>query len=222
LEVKTINKNALTDEEIISEVKNGDSELFGLIVKRYNQRLYRIAISYGIPDDDCDEVLQVAYISAYEKIHQFRGEARFSTWLTRILINECLQLKRKKQRIMNFSEDELVTNSLSNHLTPESDYMEKEIKEILEDSIQKLPDKYRIVYILKEVEGMSIAETSSVLAITEENVKVRLHRAKSMLKNIIKDTTDVAALFTFGSERCDRVRDSVMNYISRKEAVKIN
>ena len=212
----------LTDEEIISEVKKGNSEYFAEIVKRHNQRLYRIAISYGIYDDDSEEVLQLAYISAYEHLNQFRGEAKFSTWLIRILINECLQLKRKKQSYRNVSEEELVTIPSGEHLNPESHYMEKERKEILESAIQQLPDKYKSVYLLKEVEGMSIEETSEALAISKVNVKVRLHRAKSMLKNFIQATTDVSTLFTFGNERCDRVNESVMNYIRRKEVEKVH
>ena len=222
MEVKKVKISGLTDEDIISEVKQGNSEYFSEIVRRYNQRLYRIAVSYGVFDDDCEEVLQLTYISAYEKINQFRGDAKFSTWLIRILINECLMLKRKKQRNRSISVEELVTNPFSDHLNPERHYMEKERKEILENAIQKLPDKYKSVYVIKEVEGMSIEETSAALAISKVNVKVRLHRARTMLKNIIRDTTDVSTLFTFGNERCDRVNDSVMNYIRRKEAEEVH
>jgi len=222
LEVKKVKISGLTDEDIISEVKQGNSEYFSEIVRRYNQRLYRIAVSYGVFDDDCEEVLQLTYISAYEKINQFRGDAKFSTWLIRILINECLMLKRKKQRNRNISVEELVTNPSDDHLNPERHYMEKERKEILENAIQKLPDKYKSVYVIKEVEGMSIGETYAALALSKVNVKVRLHRARTMLKNIIQDTTDVSNLFTFGNERCDQVNDSVMNYIRRKEAEQVH
>lgn len=221
MEERKIKFSGLTDEEIVSEVKNGNPEYFGEIVKRYNQRLYRIAVSYGVFDDDAEEVLQLAYISAYEKISQFRGDAKFSTWLIKILINECLMLKRKKHKSVNVSED-LVTNSPGDHLNPERHYMEKERKEILEKAIQRLPEKYKAVYMLKEVEGMSIEETSSALAISKVNVKVRLHRAKSMLRNFIKESINVSNLFTFGNERCDKVTDSVMNYIRSMEAQQVH
>ena len=206
----------LSDEEIIAEVKAGKIEYFSQIVKRYNQRMYRIAVSYGVYDDDCEEVIQSAYISAYEKLNQFRGEAKFSTWLIRILINECLMMKRKKKKAQNLF-DENVTFSAGDHLNPEREYMNKERKEILETAIKKLPEKYRTVYILKEVEGMSIEEASGALAISKVNVKVRLHRAKSMLKDILRNITDVSSLFMFGNERCDRVNNAVMSYIRKKK-----
>lgn len=206
----------LTDEQIINEVKSGNNEHFSEIVRRFNQRLYRIAISYGIYDDDCEEVIQRAYIAAYEKLQQFRGEAKFSTWLIRILINECLMLKRTKKRKSELFESDDVTISCGNHLNPESEYMDEERKNILETAVKQLPDKYRTVFILKEIEGMSIEEASGILAISKVNVKVRLHRAKSMLKNILEGITDVSTLFTFGNERCDRINESVMNYIRNK------
>jgi RNA polymerase sigma-70 factor (ECF subfamily) len=221
LEERKIKLSGLTDEEIVGEVKKGNSEYFAEIVKRYNQRLYRIAISYGVFDDDAEEVIQLAYISAYEKINQFRGDAKFSSWLIRILINECLMLKRKKQKFVNIPE-ELVTNLPGDHLNPERHYMEKERKEIFEKAIRQLPEKYKTVYMLKEVEGMSIDETSSALAISKVNVKVRLYRAKSMLKNLIKDGADISALFTFGNERCDKVTDSVMYFIKSIETQKVH
>jgi RNA polymerase sigma-70 factor (ECF subfamily) len=128
-------------------------------------------------------------------------------------------LKRKKQKVVNISED-LVTNLSGDHLNPERDYMDKERKEILEKAIQQLPEKYKTVYMLKEVEGMNIEETSEALSISKVNVKVRLHRAKAMLKNLIQDATKVSTLFTFGNERCDKVTDHVMQYIRKKEAEK--
>lgn len=209
---------SLSEDEIISRVKNGNVEYFSMIIKKYNQRLYRIAVSYGIHDDDCEEVLQLTYITAYTKLHQFRGDAKFSTWLTRILINECLMLKRKKQRSFRIDENDFVTIPAGDHLNPEKIYMNRERKEILENAIKQLPEKYRTIFMLREVEGMSIDETSEALQISNVNVKVRLHRAKAMLIDILKNITDLSNLFLFGNDRCDRVSNSVMGYIrSRKK-----
>ncbi|HSD63860.1 MAG TPA: RNA polymerase sigma factor [Ignavibacteriaceae bacterium] len=201
----------LTDEELIARVREGSVEYYREIVKRYNQRMYRIAISYGVYDDDSEEVIQTAFITAYEKLEQFRGEAKFSTWLTRILINECLMLKRKKKK--SISIDEIVTLPAGEHLNPESKYMDKERKKILEDAILKLPEKYKSVYILKEIEGMSIEKVAEAISISQVNVKVRLHRARTMMREFIGQDFDVTELFTFGNERCDRVADNVMDYI---------
>jgi RNA polymerase sigma factor (sigma-70 family) len=205
----------LSDLEIINEVKRGNIEYFSEIVKKYNQRMYRIAVSYGMDDDDCEEVIQLAYIAAYEKLNQFRGEAQFSTWLTRILINECLMVKRKQKKLLAVTERENVTISSGDHLNPESEYMDKERKEILEAAINKMPEKYKKAYILKEIEGMSIEQISDLLTISAVNVKVRLHRARLLLRDILGEITDVSSLFTFGNERCDRVTNAVMDYITR-------
>jgi RNA polymerase sigma-70 factor (ECF subfamily) len=214
--------SSLTDEEIIAEIKLGNIDCFSEIIRRYNQRLYRIAISYGISDDDCDDVIQLAYISAYEKMSQFRGVAKFSTWLSKILINECLMLKRKTKKFISISELDSVTIPLTDHQNPENHYMRREQKEILEKVITDLPEKYRTTYILKEVEGLSIKEISEILLISSVNVKVRIHRAKALLKNYIKEITDISSLFTFGNERCDAINIKVMNYIrSRKEFNKV-
>lgn len=210
------NLSQLTDEELINEVKAGNKEYFSEIIKRYNQKLFRIAAGYGILDDDRDEVLQLSYIAAYEKLNQFRGEAKFSTWLIRILINECLMIKRRKGKTINLSEEEIVTIPAGNHLNPQEAYMTKERKELLESAIEKLPEKYKSVYILKEVEGMSIDEAAETLNISKINVKVRLHRAKNMLKDILSGSTDVSTLFEIGNERCDRINDATMSYIRQK------
>src|SRR5574338_369409 len=223
IDQKNISLKQISDEEIIIEIKNGNIEAYSEIVRRYNQRLYRIAVSYGVTDDDAEEVIQLAYISAYEKLAQFRGEAKFSTWLIRILINECLMLKRQQKRIVKIEESDDVTFSGDNHQNPEENYMNIERKEMLEEAVKRLPEKYRTVFIFKEIEGMSIEEISDSLGISKVNVKVRLHRAKSMLKEDIKGILHFSSLFTFGNERCDNMTENVMDYIrNNKSEININ
>lgn len=223
IDQKNISLKQISDEEIIIEIKNGNIEAYSEIVRRYNQRLYRIAVSYGVTDDDAEEVIQLAYISAYEKLSQFRGEAKFSTWLIRILINECLMLKRQQKRIVKIEESDDVTFSGDNHQNPEENYMNIERKEMLEEAVKRLPEKYRTVFIFKEIEGMSIEEISDSLGISKVNVKVRLHRAKSMLKEDIKGILHFSSLFTFGNERCDNMTENVMDYIrNNKSEININ
>lgn len=207
----------IPDEDLINEVKSGRIEAYSEIVRRYNQRLYRIAVSYGVMDDDAEEVIQLAYISAYEKLSQFRGDAKFSTWLIKILINECLMLKRQQKRIIKLEEDNDVTFSNESHQNPEEKYMDLERKEILEEAVKRLPEKYRTVFIFKEIEGMSIEEISDSLGISKVNVKVRLHRAKSMLKEDIKGILHFSSLFAFGNERCDNITEDVMDYIRNNQ-----
>lgn len=211
-------KENFTDEELIQLIKTGETELYSIIMRRYNQRLYRTAISFGISDFDSDDVIQQAYINAFERIGQFRGDAKFSTWLTRILINECLMFKRKKKAENNkFVDDEkFVTNLSLQHQTPEREFMKDEMKDILESAIKKLPEKYRSVYILREIENVSIKECVGILKISEVNVKIRLHRAKNLLKDDLLKSFDKNEVLTFGNKRCDAVVENVMSRILNK------
>ena len=210
-------KDNRSDESIIQLIKTGETELYRIIMKRYNQRLYRTAVSFGISDFDCDDLIQQAYINAFQKIEQFKGQAKFSTWLTRILINECLMFKRKKksenQRFVDVDGDRAVTNPAFQHQTPEKEFMNNEMKNILENSVKKLPQKYRSVYILREMENISIKECSEILNISEVNVKVRLLRARNLLKNDLLKSFDKNEILTFGNKRCDNIVENVMNYI---------
>jgi RNA polymerase sigma factor (sigma-70 family) len=206
----------LSDKQIIDEIRNGNIEMYRILIKKYNQRLYRTALSFNISNDDCDDILQQTYIRAFEKLHQFQGEALFSTWLTKILINECLMLKRKEKNELGRKENlKLVTSSNALHQTPEYNFMQNELKIILEKEINILPEKYRQVFLLREVEGMSVKETSQLLGVTETNIKIRLHRAKSLLKESLSKKINYKEAFTIGNERCDNIADRVMEKISR-------
>jgi RNA polymerase sigma factor (sigma-70 family) len=207
-----------SDETVINEIKNGNTDLFRVIIKRYNQRLYRIAVSFNIDDDNCDDILQQTYICAYEKLHQFKGEAKFSTWLTKILINECLMLKRSNKSIMRKKAAlENVTSSFAEHQTPEDDFMRSELNKTLENAIRDLPEKYRQVFILREVEGLNVKETADVLGITETNVKIRAHRGKALLQRKLSQNFNYNEVFTFGNKRCDNIADNVMNLIKNEK-----
>ncbi len=208
-------KENLSDEKLIQLIKTGETELYRIIMKRNNQRLYRAAVSFGISEFDCDDLIQQAYINAYEKIEQFKRQAKFSTWLTRILINECLMFKRKRKAENNkFVDDEkFVTNLSLQHQTPAKELMDKEMKIILESAIKKLPEKYRSVYILREIENISIKECSGILKISEVNVKVRLLRARNLLKNDLLKSFDKNEILTFFDKRCDNIVENVMKHI---------
>jgi RNA polymerase sigma-70 factor (ECF subfamily) len=208
----------LSDEAVINEMRNGNIDLFRIIIKRYNQRLYRTAVAFNIDDDECDDILQKTYISAYEKLYQFKGEAKFSTWLTKILINECLMYKRiNKNRNRKKESFENVTSIFKEHQTPEDTFMQSELKNILENEINKLPEKYRQVFILREVEGLNVKETSDILGITETNVKIRLHRSKSLLQKKLSENFNYREALTFGNKRCDSISDNVMSFIKNEK-----
>lgn len=212
---ETISKSNLDDEVLIGLIKNGEQNLFSLIMKRHNQRMYRTAISFGISDFDSDDIIQQAYINAFEKIEQFRGQAKFSTWLTRIMINECLMYKRKqKSENQKFVyNNENVTNLISDHQTPEIDYLNDEMKNLLEEAIKRLPEKYRTIYVMREIENIPVTECSAILDISGANVKVRLLRAKGLLKEELLKSFDKNEVLSFGNRRCDNIVKNVMTYL---------
>ncbi len=199
-------QEALSDEEIIERVLKGEKELFEIIVRKYNQRLYRICRSFMKDSDEIDDIMQEAYVRAYEHLPSFEKRSRFSTWLTRILINEAIGAARKKGKFAPLDQ----AGDISHTATPVHEVMNRELKQILEHAIENLPEKYRSVYVMREMEGMSTAETGDSLNISQVNVKVRLNRAKEMLRGTLGRTLAEPELFHFDLARCDRVATRVM------------
>lgn len=215
------NFNSISDEEIVAKVIAGKSNLFEVLVRRHNQQLFRIVRSYITDEEDVKDVMQTAYLKAYDKLHQFRSEAKFSTWLIRIAINEALKLLKKKKKI---SEVETVTDTadkdqINRSVTsdPETNVIQSDMNEYVERAIDRLPLPYRRVFIMREIEQMSTKETAKCLEITRVNVKVRLHRAKGMLKKELLDMVGNTEVFRFKGERCDAMTQSVMSKINSRD-----
>jgi len=209
--------NALSDNEVIHRVLLGEKELFAVLVRRHNQRLYRIGLAIINDDSEIEDVMQTAYVKAYENLSKFNFKSSFSTWLIRILINESLLRVRRRGRSIHL-EDEVIENEFYHQHrvsaeTPLSKTMNTELKDILEDSIRRLPEKFRTVFIMREIEGMNVAETRECLDITEANVKVRLNRAKALLRESLSNFYKKEDLLAFHLDRCDRVLQNVMSRI---------
>ena len=205
----------LNDEEIITRILNGEKDLYSIIVRRYNQRLYRIGMSMINDDTEVEDAMQVAYINAYENLGKFGFRSSFPTWLTRILINECLLRlrKRKKSISMNDENMENVMKQNKELHTPVTTTVNSELRLILNDAISRLPEIYRSVFVMREIENMNIAETKECLNISEVNVKVRLNRAKAMLRDILSSRYSKEDILHFHLSRCDRMVDTVMRSI---------
>lgn len=200
----------MNEEEIIEKIKSGDKDLYGILIQKYNQRLYRIARSIVKNENELEDILQDTYLKAYMNLSQFRKESQFSTWLIRILINQANATVLKSKRFHSSSTDELNKATESTE-SPDFNMTNKELKAILENAIDKLSETLRSVYIMREVENLSIQETAQCLDITEQNVKTRLHRAKEILKEeLYKKSKGDVELFRFGSERCEKVTIAVM------------
>jgi RNA polymerase sigma-70 factor (ECF subfamily) len=209
------------ENEVIDRIIKGEKELYEVIMRKYNQRLYRIARSIIIDDAEIVDVLQETYIKAFEHLNQFEGRAQFSTWLTRILINQAnasiLKRNRRQNSIGAELSDSLKEATSSYEPSPDQQIMNKELKQHLEDAIDHLPENLRAVYIMREVEGLSVAETAECLVLSVENVKTRLHRSKAMLKDwLFAKAKGDLELFRFGLERCDRLVMSVLYQIGNR------
>ena len=206
---------AIPDNEIIDRLLEGEKDLYAILVRRYNQRLYRVGMGMMNDDAEVEDAMQVAYINAWVNLKKFQFRSSFSTWLTKIMINECL-LRIKKRK--NFSEmnEEMINHDFQNinQQNAASKLLNDELRRALEQAIHNLPEKYRAVFILREIENMSVNETKQCLDITETNVKVRLNRAKSMLRNSLSDIYRSGNVFEFHLSRCDRMVENVMSQIS--------
>lgn len=195
---------------------SGEKELYELLMRRHNQKLYRAVRSYLREETEVEDAMQDAYLLAYEKLYQFRNDALFSTWLIRIGINVALGKLRENKRFapatlpVDGQDNITMLLNQANFMNPENLAIRKEVKQLLEKAIDGIPEKYRIIYTLREVEGMSVNEITQCLDISESNVKVRLHRAKAMLKESLFKLAINREVFEFGFKRCDAIVESVM------------
>lgn len=221
MKFEDVTADTLTDEEIVSRVVAGEKGLYEIIMRRHNERLFRISRAYGNDADGAEDIVQQAYMNAYEHLPGFQGRSRFSTWLTRIVINEAIG--RNKRRNRSLSLEGVFSGDGSEHTQhqggaqegPEESVMNDELRSVLERTIDGLPVKYRSVFVMREIEEMSIAETSESLGITQVNVKVRLNRAKEMLRRRLGTLYQDAGVYHFDLVRCDRIVRNVLSRIAR-------
>lgn len=213
MEKTAANIDLLSDYAIVQRVVSGRKHEFELLIRRFNQQLFRIGIAYLKNDIDTQDAMQSAYLKAYEKLSTFRADASFSTWLIRIMINECLLLIRRKEH-QRIDDSHRLLKSF------EPDGVQKlittEMKDILEKAILSLPEKYRTIYIFRALNEFSTADTAEFLGLTTENVKIRLHRAKQLLREEIIKQTDAAEPFIFLGTHCEAITGRVMALVLTK------
>jgi RNA polymerase sigma-70 factor (ECF subfamily) len=204
-----------TDQEIVERVKTGDTALYEIIMRRYNQRLYRVARAILRDDAEAEDVMQDAYVRAFQHLDQFAGRAPFSAWLTRIAVHEALgrlRLRDRHPQLDDAAHDgEFSMNMVETSPDPEQSASRAELGQLLEEALLGLPEQYRIVVMLRDVEELSTSETAAALELTEQNVKVRLHRGRSMARGWLfaRVGTNAKNAFPFMGARCDRVVHSV-------------
>jgi RNA polymerase sigma-70 factor, ECF subfamily len=206
---------ALPDADIVKRVRAGEPALFEILMRRHNQRLYRAARAIVKDEREVEDVMQQAYFSAFTHLHQFEERSQFSTWLTRIALNEALGRRRRMQALGSMErtspavEDraELIESIASPQADPERQAYVQELHRLLEAVVETLPESYRTVFMLRDVQGLSTSETGEDLGLEEDAVKTRLHRARGMIRRAVVARLGAAApgLFQFHAPRCDGV-----------------
>jgi RNA polymerase sigma-70 factor (ECF subfamily) len=206
-----------SDEEIVAQVLAGEAKLFEVLMRRHNQRLYRVARAILRQEDEIEDVLQDAYLSAYRSLGAFEGRARFATWLVRIAAHHALDRRRRRARLVAFDpegpEGRLAGSDPGD---PEQQRTAREVAQLLERAIDALPQRYRVVYVLRQVQGLEPDEVADCLGIGKGTVKTRLHRARALLRAALDRDPDPVAdrVFPFGGERCDRLVGVILRRIA--------
>jgi RNA polymerase sigma-70 factor, ECF subfamily len=212
----------LSDEQVVTRVLAGQTALFEVLMRRHNERIYRAARAILRDEHEAEDVMQQAYVNAYSHLRQFDGRSKFSTWLTRIAVHEALARQRRGNRYqelepMSELEGDPMDRFASLALNPEQQASNSQVRRLLEEAIEQLPDAYRTIFVLRDVEEMSTADAADVLEISEENVKVRLHRARALLRKSLfaRAGMERKEAFNFDALRCDRVVQNVFERIQR-------
>src|SRR5437868_3113815 len=207
-----------SDEEVVKRVLEGETGLYELLMRRHNQRVYRVARAILRDDAEAEDVMQDAYVRAYQNLAGFEGRAKFVTWLTRIAVHEALTRSRRRLRFQSLdpageSNGDIMQSVPSNSRSPEQQAYDHELAGVLEKAVLSLSEDYRLVFMLRDVEGMSTEETAHCLNVTQENVKVRLHRARAGLRKRLYQAVGgtAARCFQFHAVRCDRVVNNVFH-----------
>lgn len=209
--------NELSETEIAQRVLNGEKALYEIIVRRFNPYLYKVGRSYNYNHEDTQDLMQDSFIDAYKNLSQFEGRSSFKTWITRIMLNNCFRKKEKfsfKKEIMH----EINENSKPIFQQVGTDshkiVQARELGDLIEKALGNIPEDYRMVFSLREINGFNVAETAELLGISQANVKVRLNRAKTMLRTEIQKSYAADELFEFNAIYCNAMVENVMSIIN--------
>jgi RNA polymerase sigma-70 factor (ECF subfamily) len=208
-----------SDADLVRGTLERDGRAFRAIMKKYNQRLYRIARGIVRNDSEAEDVVQEGYVKAFAHLDGFRGESSLSTWLSRIVMNEALGRLRTRRPTVDIAtvethgtEAEIIQFPNTARTDPERNMAQRELLQLVEQATDKLPDVYRMVFVARVIEGLSIEETAEVLGIRPETVKTRLHRARRLVREHLDTQIGPVMLdaFPFAGKRCERVTQNVM------------
>jgi len=209
----------ITDIEIIQKIINGEIALFEILIRRNNALLYKTGRSYGYNHEDTQDLMQDTFINAYVSLSKFKNQSSFKTWIIKIMLNNCYHKQKKfsfKYETSNtINEKSVPMFSNNKHTDATNEVVNRELNHVIEKSLEQIPNEYRMVFSLREITGLNVAETAETLNISESNVKVRLNRAKSMLRKQIENKYTAADIFDFNLIYCDAMVSRVMNAINK-------
>jgi RNA polymerase sigma-70 factor, ECF subfamily len=215
-------RDALTDEDLIALARNRDEGAVRALVQRHNRRLFRIARGLVRDDREAEDIVQETYVRAFTSLDRFRGDSEFGTWLTRIALNEAYGRLRRKRPTVDITEIEesrhadggqvIMFPLSSDQANPESETGREQVRQFLEQAVDHLPEPFRMVFILRDVEGLSTEAAAALLSIKPATVKTRLFRARRLIRTEIEKTlaADFSEVFPFAGERCARMADQVV------------
>jgi RNA polymerase sigma-70 factor (ECF subfamily) len=219
-----------TDAELAGRLRRGDAAAFRILMQRHNQRLFRMARSILRDSADAEDAVQDAYVLAFTRINQFRQAASLGTWLSRIVLNEAFRRLRQRKDMSGLDGHDDISGKApiaqvipfpgaQGQTTPEEDAARAEIRRVLEHAIDTLPDMFRVVFVLREIEQMSVEETAACLDIPVGTVKTRLHRAHYLLGRSLRQqlSPNLTGVFPFAGERCSRIIARVLERLGMPE-----
>jgi len=215
-------RRSLGDMALVELAKSGDEMAVRLLVQRHNQRLFRVARGVVHDDAEAEDIVQETYVKAFMALARFRGDSSLATWLTRIALNGARERLRRRKPSVELSEIEegraggigelIMFPTPNSGANPESESGRAELRRLLEQAVEDLPEMFRLVFVLRDVEGCTVAETAELLAIRPATVKTRLHRARRMLRKKLESRVSptFTSLYPFAGRRCAGMADRVV------------
>jgi RNA polymerase sigma-70 factor (ECF subfamily) len=212
----------LSDEDLVGMARQGGENAVRLLIRRNNRRLFRVARAVLRDDGEAEDVVQETYVKAFTKLDSFRGEALFSSWLTRIALNEALERARRQRpraglEVLDNAAGERGGQVIMFPTSPQpaaadAELARSQVRDFLQKAVDELPDAFRLVFVLRDIEELSTEATASQLSLKPETVKTRLHRARRLLRGAVERrlATTFSELFPFDGARCERMADRVI------------
>lgn len=215
------------DPALVELARTRDEAAIRTLVRRHNQRLFRVARAIVRNDAEAEDVVQASYVKAFTRLDSFRGDAEWTTWLTRITVNEAVERLRRHKPTTGIEQIDIERGrsaqiiqfpSIQTQPDPETEMSRQEIREVLEQAVDSLPAGFKAVFVLRDVQGFSVEETAASLSLKPETVRTRLFRARKLMRQAIEEKLSgaFASLFPFDGERCVHMADRVVAALKEK------